>query len=158
MLTNKFLVLDNIEEMNQILDKKDTFADIVNTTYVSNEAKNTIDLVANGYVELTKSKPGDPIIWRYEEKPKTDFTDELHNSMNQVIDAMNERRNAYILDYDDFYGEGAYNEKYVMRSVFDYDINDLEADDDTDLISDVNNINVDSLYNETSLYNAGKPL
>jgi len=101
-----------------------------------------------GWVKISRSKFNNEIIKNYglpteyeiQLKKQAELENDLHYCMTRGIEKMKRRWEKYKENYDDFNGEGAYDEKYTLPSIYDsdYDIED-ESDEyeyeDTDSYS-----------------------
>jgi hypothetical protein len=115
------------------------FKDIVNTR-IEEEIIIETDIVNPGWVQISKSKTSNELIWKY--GPSTEYTiklkkqEELENDlnycMNKAIETMKERWDKYEQEYDEINGEGAYDEKFRSSPVYGPEY-DTETDDEDEI-------------------------
>ena len=102
------------------------------------------EYIEPGWVKITRSKNNNEIIKNYglpteyeiQLKKQAELENDLHYCMTRGIEKMKRGWEKYKEEYDEFNGEGAYDEKYTLPSIDDqdYDIED-ESDEDDDYYS-----------------------
>jgi len=132
------LVSTNTESANITQQSKPyvNFKDIVNTR-IEEEFANENNIINPGWVQMSKSKTSNEIIWKY--GPPTEYTFKLKKQekqqnninycMNKAIETMKVNWDKYEQEYDEIYGEGAYDEKYSLSPVYGPEY-DTESDDE----------------------------
>ena len=135
------------EDSSNIIQPNSNFKDILNTRNQT-EILPFQEHIEPGWVKITKSKINKEIIKNYGLpteyeiylKKQAELENDLHYCMTRGIEKMKRGWEKYKENYDDFNGEGAYDEKYTLPSIYDsdYDIED-ESDEyeyeDTDSYS-----------------------
>jgi hypothetical protein len=102
------------------------------------------EYIEPGWVKITRSKNNNEIIKNYglpteyeiQLKKQAELENDFHYCMTRGIEKMKRGWEKYKEEYDEFNGEGAYDEKYTLPSIDDqdYDIED-ESDEDDDYYS-----------------------
>jgi hypothetical protein len=102
------------------------------------------EYIEPGWVKITRSKNNNEIIKNYglpteyeiQIKKQAELENDFHYCMTRGIEKMKRGWEKYKEEYDEFNGEGAYDEKYTLPSIDDqdYDIED-ESDEDDDYYS-----------------------
>jgi len=137
------LVSTNADSSNTILQQNSNFKDILNTRNQP-EIQPFQEHIEPGWVKLSRTSSNNKIIRKYglpteyeiNLKKQADLEHDLHYCMTRGIEKMKRGWEKYKDRYDDFNGEGAYDEKYKLPSIYDseYEIED-ESDDDTESYS-----------------------
>ena len=134
------LVSTNSESSNTI-QPNSNFKDILNTRNQP-EIMPFQEHIEPGWVKISRYNNeiirnyGLPTEYEIQLKKQAELENDLHYCMTRGIEKMKRRWEKYKEEYDEFNGEGAYDEKYTLPSIYDsdYDIED-ESDDDTDSYS-----------------------
>jgi hypothetical protein len=129
------------EDSSNIIQPNSNFKDILNTRNQP-EIMPFQEHIEPGWVKISRSNNeiirnyGLPTEYEIQLKKQAELENDLHYCMTRGIEKMKRRWEKYKENYDDFNGEGAYDEKYTLPSIYDsdYDIED-ESDDDTDSYS-----------------------
>ena len=139
------LVSTNEDSSNIIQQPNSNFKDILNTRNQP-EILPFQEHIEPGWVKISKSKINNEIIKNYGLpteyeiylKKQAELEKDLHYCMIRGIEKMKRGWEKYKEEYDDFNGEGAYDEKYKLPSIYDSDY-DIEDESDEDEYEDSNN-------------------
>ena len=142
-LTNEYFpdLVSTKEDSSNIIQPNSNFKDILNTRNQP-EIMPFQEHIEPGWVKISRYNNeiirnyGLPTEYEIQLKKQAELENDLHYCMTRGIEKMKRRWEKYKENYDDFNGEGAYDEKYTLPSIYDsdYDIED-ESDDDTDSYS-----------------------
>ena len=142
-LTNEYFpdLVSTKEDSSNIIQPNSNFKDILNTRNQP-EIMPFQEHIEPGWVKISRSNNeiirnyGLPTEYEIQIKKQAELENDLHYCMTRGIEKMKRRWEKYKEEYDEFNGEGAYDEKYTLPSIYDsdYDIED-ESDDDTDSYS-----------------------
>jgi hypothetical protein len=137
------LVSTNEDSSNITQQSNSNFKDILNMRNQP-EILPFQEYIELGWVKITRSKNNNEIMKNYglpteyeiQLKKQAELENDLHYCMTRGIEKMKRGWEKYKEEYDEFNGEGAYDEKYTLPSIDDqyYDIED-ESDEDTDSYS-----------------------
>ena len=137
------LVSTNEDSSNISQQPNSNFKDILNIRNQP-EILPFQEYIEPGWVKITRSKNNNEIIKNYglpteyeiQLKKQAELENDLHYCMTRGIEKMKRGWEKYKEEYDEFNGEGAYDEKYTLPSIDDqdYDIED-ESDEDDDYYS-----------------------
>jgi hypothetical protein len=137
------LVSTNEDSSNISQQPNSNFKDILNMRNQP-EILPFQEYIEPGWVKITRSKNNNEIMKNYglpteyeiQLKKQAELENDLHYCMTRGIEKMKRGWEKYKEEYDEFNGEGAYDEKYTLPSIDDqdYDIED-ESDEDTDSYS-----------------------
>jgi len=123
---------------NDIIDEpiqKNNYRDIVTAVEVLNP--DTEDAVKPGWVEITSKngihtyRYGASTLYEQKKKEKEQRENSPHFIMNKAVTLMTERWENYKSEYNAIHGENAYEDKFVLPLVYEY-----ETDNDSDYYSD----------------------
>ena len=139
------LVSTNEDSSNIIQQPNSNFKDILNTRN-QQEILPFQEHIEPGWVKISKSKINNEIIKNYGLpteyeiylKKQAELENDLHYCMIRGIEKMKLGWEKYKEEYDEFNGEGAYDEKYKLPSIYDSDY-DIEDESDEDEYEDSNN-------------------
>jgi hypothetical protein len=112
------------------------FKDIVNTR-IEEEIINEKDIIKPGWVQISKSKTSNEIIWKHgpltpyqiQQQKQEELENNINYCMNKAIETMKERWDKYEQEYDEINGEGAYDERFRSSPVYGPEY-DTESDDE----------------------------
>ena len=137
------LVSTNEDSSNISQQPNSNFKDILNIRNQP-EILPFQEYIEPGWVKITRSKNNNEIIKNYglpteyeiQLKKQAELENDFHYCMTRGIEKMKRGWEKYKEEYDEFNGEGAYDEKYTLPSIDDqdYDIED-ESDEDDDYYS-----------------------
>jgi hypothetical protein len=137
------LVSTNEDSSNISQQSNSNFKDILNMRNQP-EILPFQEYIEPGWVKITRSKNNNEIIKNYglpteyeiQLKKQAELENDFHYCMTRGIEKMKRGWEKYKEEYDEFNGEGAYDEKYTLPSIDDqdYDIED-ESDEDDDYYS-----------------------
>ena len=137
------LVSTNEDSSNISQQPNSNFKDILNMRNQP-EILPFQEYIEPGWVKITRSKNNNEIIKNYglpteyeiQLKKQAELENDFHYCMTRGIEKMKRGWEKYKEEYDEFNGEGAYDEKYTLPSIDDqdYDIED-ESDEDDDYYS-----------------------
>jgi hypothetical protein len=135
-------------------NKSQTNKTYVNIVNINKPVTSNKEIIIPGWVQIKLAKKGANIYEKkYGDKTKKQLLQEQKNelqcnvnyAMNTAIKKIEDNRNKYADEYDELYGEGAYNELYGMKPFF-------PSDDESDDIDNEYDYEYESEYSYSDSY------
>ena len=130
---------ENNNDNNKLAQTNKSYVNIVN---INKCIVQKTEVLKPGWVQIKmtnkganvyEKKYGDKTKRQILQEQKQELESDINYTMNNAIQRIEDKRNKYIEEYNDLHGEGAYDELYVMKPIFQ---SDDESDEDNEIIDD----------------------